>query len=1053
MKKFFALVAAVALTVSLQAQTLADDANVDAYAGFVEPTEFDRIDFIEDNVCYQVISDTEAKVVSPLSLKDGDFSGVDYWFPSGGYYGPVKIPETVTHEGKTYTITELGDYAFYKGDGYANGNGYPIQFPSTLKRIGKFALYHSPLQDIVIPASVEYIGDEAITDASRIILATTNHPRITIGENAFWEGASICVSEKVYEEVCKDPEWNNYKITKYYVIDGLTYEYYEPGYECVYKVVELIASDALGPHGMYNGDIAVPEFIWIDDERYEVNSGVINNCDELTSLSFYSSYFDIANCPNLSSISFKGRNIFLTINDCPKLTAIEIPASIPLVKIYNSSTEHLAIDFKHKTERCEITQLPSRSEVYLHTMMPPSGECEVYNCEIHIPVGTLNVYEHSSLGGKGNTFIEDQEAVPVPREVVIQRFYDDKSYSSRLGTGMFTPNYDAQFAMKAESMQAYKGNVISYIEFKTPDIPINVNSEEYSEACDVEYVFVTKEGNADEYLAKVPVTVIRGTWQKVWLPEPVVIDGDPLLVGVGRNGGIGMDFCGDGFPIESEKPVDGYYFSVCGTDQGDCPWPINTWMEFARDRKHHFPIRFGITGDNLPESAAALNVTEPMNEESYSSRAAKVHPKTVSENVRTYGNDYYFKTIFTEYGSDKESEPDDVVKTVPKKAQSADDGTTPIIVTLQNRTGETLDICRIRLTDKGEEVFNEEVPVFLGSNQVGDVQINAPLDKTTRYHNVEVEVLEVNGKPDEVEDDIAQPLTLVVETGNPLFPRRMVAEEGTGTWCGWCVRGIVGMEYMRETYPDRFVGIALHDGDAMAGAENYQDLIFNSFPGAYVNRTSLMDPGKDEFLYYINGDAGANVAGKVSISRVTYSDNQLEVTTTTQFGGDDQGSDYRLAYVITEDGVGPYVQANFYSGSGDDMGGFENKDNYVPVIYNDVARGIYPGITGQPNSVPANITAMEEYQYQYEFKLPGNIDKPRNTSLVVLLYDMFTGQIINADKMALADVLPEVIEETVIHTVKYSVPEQIYNLLGIRVNAASLTKKGIYIVNGRKVVR
>lgn len=1043
MKKFLTLVAAVALTGSLQAQTLADDANVNAYAGFVEPTEFDRIDFIEDNVCYQVISDTEAKVVSPLSLKDGDFSGVDYWFPFGGYYGPVKIPETVTHEGKTYTITELGDYAFYKG-------GYPKQLPSTLKRIGKFALYHSPLEEIVIPASVEYIGDEAITDASRIILATTNHPRITIGENAFWEGASICVSEKVYDEVCKDPEWNNYKITKYYVIDGLTYEFNEYGY----KVVQLIASVAPGPHGMYSGDIAVPEFIWIDDERYEVNRGVINNCDELTSLSFFCSYyFDIANCPNLSSISFKGRKICLTINDCPKLTAIEIPASIPLVKIYNSFTEHLAIDFKHKTERCEITSLPSRSEVYLHTMMPPSGECDVYDCEIHIPVGTLNVYEHSSLGGKGNTFIEDQEAVPVPREVVIQRFSDDKSYDTRLGTGVFTPNYDAQFAMKAESMQAYKGNVISYIEFKTPDIPINVNSEE----CDVEYVFVTKEGNADEYLAKVPVTVIRGTWQKVWLPEPVVIDGDPLLVGVGRNGSIGMQFCGDGFLIESEKPVDGYYFSVCGTDQGDCPWPINTWMEFERDRKHHFPIRFGITGDNLPESAAVLNVTEPMNEKNYSSKAAKAHPKTVRENTKTYGDSYYFKTILTEYRSDKEDELDDVVKTVPKKAQPADDSTTPIIVTLQNRTCETLDICRIRLTDEGEEVFNEEVPVFLGSNQVGDVQVNAPLGKTTRYHNVKVEVLEVNGKPDEVEDDIALPLTILVETGNPedkiLFSRRMVAEEGTGTWCGWCVRGIVGMEYMRETYPDRFVGIAIHDDAEMGDVENYSELAFRAFPGAYVNRTSLMDPGKDGFLDYINGDAGADVVGKVSIGRVTYSDNQLKVTTTTQFGGDDQGSDYRLAYVITEDGVGPYVQANFYSGSGDDMGGFENKDDYVLVIYNDVARGIYPGITGQPNSVPANITAMEEYQYQYEFKLPGNIDKPRNTSLVVLLYDMFTGQIINADKMALADVLPEVIEETVIHTVKNSVPEQTYNLQGIRVNEPLSHRKGLYIINGKKVVR
>lgn len=42
------------------------------------------------------------------------------------------------------------------------------------------------------------------------------------------------------------------------------------------------------------------------------------------------------------------------------------------------------------------------------------------------------------------------------------------------------------------------------------------------------------------------------------------------------------------------------------------------------------------------------------------------------------------------------------------------------------------------------------------------------------------------------------------------FPRVHLIEEGTGTWCGWCPRGIVMMEYIAEKYPDFFARAAIH---------------------------------------------------------------------------------------------------------------------------------------------------------------------------------------------------------------------------------------------------
>ena len=45
---------------------------------------------------------------------------------------------------------------------------------------------------------------------------------------------------------------------------------------------------------------------------------------------------------------------------------------------------------------------------------------------------------------------------------------------------------------------------------------------------------------------------------------------------------------------------------------------------------------------------------------------------------------------------------------------------------------------------------------------------------------------------------------------------RPLIEEYTGTWCGWCPRGFTGMEMLRETFGEDFIGVAIHNQDPMA---------------------------------------------------------------------------------------------------------------------------------------------------------------------------------------------------------------------------------------------
>ena len=234
-----------------------------------------------------------------------------------------------------------------------------------------------------------------------------------------------------------------------------------------------------------------------------------------------------------------------------------------------------------------------------------------------------------------------------------------------------------------------------------------------------------------------------------------------------------------------------------------------------------------------------------------------------------------------------------------------------------------------------------------------------------------------------------------------VYPRRMVVEEGTGTWCQYCVWGIVGMEYMAKNYPDNFIGIAVHSGDQM-DIEDVYGLSYSSFPSAYFNRKELSSPSSYTMEQFLKNQSGLTTNAMVKINSVTYSDDykHLKVSANTRFAFDKTGADYRLAYVITEDEVGPYLQNNAYAGESGEMGGFEKLPSPTPVVYNDVARGIYPSLTGVEGSVPTTISACTDYSYDYSIDIPKNYDNSANLKLTILLYDATTGEIMNADRAA-----------------------------------------------------
>lgn len=238
------------------------------------------------------------------------------------------------------------------------------------------------------------------------------------------------------------------------------------------------------------------------------------------------------------------------------------------------------------------------------------------------------------------------------------------------------------------------------------------------------------------------------------------------------------------------------------------------------------------------------------------------------------------------------------------------------------------------------------------------------------------------------------------------YPRKMVVEEWTGTWCGMCVRGIVGMHYMEENYGNEdFIGIAVHNNDRME-SPSYKGFIDNyilsSYPGCIINRTKVADPSAEVLQNNYDIISQSHTYCRVEASAIPPEKDasSLEVSATASFAIDLEEANLMMTFVITQNDVGPYPQYNNYSsGMFGPMEGWENKGNYVLTTYDDVVRDATDCL-GIPGSIPGQIEAGKDYTFSTTLSLDNvtDIDKCR---LVVLLIDGNNGEIVNADRIDL----------------------------------------------------
>jgi hypothetical protein len=279
---------------------------------------------------------------------------------------------------------------------------------------------------------------------------------------------------------------------------------------------------------------------------------------------------------------------------------------------------------------------------------------------------------------------------------------------------------------------------------------------------------------------------------------------------------------------------------------------------------------------------------------------------------------------------------------------------------------------------------------------------------------VEVKVVKVNG----VDNDapvIASQGTVACFEPDRGFKAHGLIEEGTGTWCGWCPRGIVMMETAREEYAEIYNCIALHSNDRMANASTSEVIAayFEGFPSAMVNRWEVIDPQVAALDYYYERVLkNPTWAGIESIEVTNVSDQEATIVSKAKFTFDEENADrYRVAYYLTEDGIGPYPQTNSYAGGRNgEMGGWESKAATVMTVYNDVARLLLGGLDGFSNSYPEKIVAGQEYSHTISAPLTAITGE--SYFVTAFIIDTVTGEVVNsqlvkADKVSGVEAVTE----------------------------------------------
>ncbi|MDY6438342.1 MAG: leucine-rich repeat domain-containing protein [Prevotella sp.] len=347
------------------------------------------------------------------------YQGTSYSQYSNEYTGHVSIPATVIYSGKTYSVTSIGDHAFYGGRSLTS-----VYIPNSVKSIGDAAFSGCSLTSVYIPNSVTSIGDAAFSHCRGLTSVYIPNSVTSIGGSAFFECSGL-TSVTIPNSVTSIGDYAFRfcsGLTSIVVENGNTK--YDSRDNCN-AIIETASNTLICgckttviPYGVTSiGDDAFYECgltsITIPNSVTSIGDHAFHGCSGLTSVTIPNCSTSIDNyafygCSSLTSVTIP--NCVTSIGDyafqnCIGLTSIEIPNSVTSIGrgafLYCSGLTSVTIPNSVTTignfafSGCSLTELVCYAET------PPFCDYIILEgvntslCTLKVPKGSKDAYRQA----------------------------------------------------------------------------------------------------------------------------------------------------------------------------------------------------------------------------------------------------------------------------------------------------------------------------------------------------------------------------------------------------------------------------------------------------------------------------------------------------------------------------------------------------------------------------------------------------------------------------------------------------------------------------------
>ena len=277
-------------------------------------------DFAVDGIYYNITSQADNTVAVT-------YRGSHYNSYSNEYSGEVKILESVTYNGETYSVTSIGEYAFANCSSLTS-----VEIPNSVTSIGYLAFTScSSLTSVEIPNSVTSIGDAAFESCSSLTSVVIGNGVTSIGDVAFRNCSSLT-------SIVVAP--NN---AKYDSRDNCNAIIESESNTLIAGCMNSTIPNSVTSIG-YSAFRSCSSLtsVEIPNSVTSIGDAAFESCSSLTSVEIPNSVTSIGNyafsrCSSLTSVEIPNSVTSISghaFDECSSLTSVEIPNSVTSIGTY-----------------------------------------------------------------------------------------------------------------------------------------------------------------------------------------------------------------------------------------------------------------------------------------------------------------------------------------------------------------------------------------------------------------------------------------------------------------------------------------------------------------------------------------------------------------------------------------------------------------------------------------------------------------------------------------------------------------------------------------------